>query len=160
MRHNAAMTDPFAPPSSTPPERPSGDPFVSPASAPAYGEPVYGAPYAASAQPRNGFGTTALVLGILSVLTSFTVLLGVLLGVLAITFGFLGRSRAKRKQATNGGMAIAGILTGVAGTAIAVLIVVAFLGSDRGRTYLDCVRDAVTTEQTQVCQDQLTDSFR
>ena len=154
------MTDPFAPPGSTPPAAPSGDAYAPPTGAPIYGSPVYGAPQAASGPMRNGFGTTALVLGILAVLTSLTVVLGVILGVLAVIFGFLGRRRARRQEATNGGMALAGILTGLAGIVIGVLIVVTFLNSARGRTYLDCVRNAVTNEQARVCQDQLTNSFR
>ena len=153
------MTDPFTPPGSTPPDQPPtyGSP---PPGTPTYGTPVYGAPSGGASLARNGFGTTALVLGILSVLTSLTVFLGVILGVLAVIFGFLGRRRARRHEATNGGMALAGLLTGAAGVAVSVLLVVAFLGSERGQNYLNCVRDAVTTEQTQVCQDQLTNSFR
>jgi hypothetical protein len=164
------MTDPFAPPGSTPPEQPPGDPYAPPTGAPlygapvygapVYGAPVYGAPVGSAALARNGFGTTALVLGILAVLTSLTVVFGVLLGVLAVIFGFLGRRRARRQEATNGGMALAGMLTGAAGIVIGVLIVVAFLDSDRGRAYLDCVGNAVTNQQAQVCQDQLTHSFR
>ncbi len=153
------MTDPFAPPGSTPPERPPGDPYAPPASPPMYGAPVYGAPSGAPGAARNGFGTTALVLGILAVLTSLTVVLGVIFGLLAIVFGFLGRRRARRQEATNGGMALAGMLIGAAGLAIGVLIVAAFLGSDRGRAYLDCMGEAFTNEEAQVCQDQLIDSF-
>lgn len=150
------MTDPFTPPGSTPAQPPAGDPYAPPT----YGSPVYGAPAGSSSVARNGLGTTALVLGILAVLTSLTVVLGILLGVLAVIFGFLGRRRARRQEATNGGMALAGLLTGAAGIAIGVLILVAFFGSQRGKNYIDCVRNAVTTEQTRVCQDQLTNSFR
>jgi hypothetical protein len=160
MRQDDAMTDPFAPPGSTPPEQPSDAPYAPPTGVPVYGEPVYGAPHGAPAPAQNGFGTTALVLGILALLSSVTVLFGVLLGVLAVIFGILGVRRARRKEATNGGMAIAGLVTGALGLVVSVLIVVAFLASERGRTYIDCVRNAVTTEQTQLCQDQLTNSFR
>ena len=45
---------------------------------------------------RNGLGTAALVLGILALVTCWTVIGGVVLGVLAVIFGFIGRGRVKR----------------------------------------------------------------
>lgn len=140
------MTDPFAPPPTEPP----------PYGAPVYGAPAYGGPVVA----RNGFGTTALVLGILATLGSLFVLPGIVLGIIAIVFGFLGRRRAKRQQATNGGAALAGLISGAVGLAISVAIIVVFLGSDRGRAYLTCVRDATTTVEQNACRDSLIDSYR
>jgi len=63
--------------------------------------------------PRNGLGTAALVLGIVGLLLVITVAGGVICGVLAIVFGFVGHSRAKRGVATNGGAAIAGAVMGI-----------------------------------------------
>ena len=99
---------------------------------PAYGQPAYGQPPYGQAPPgqaRNGLGVAALVLGILAVLTGFF-LIGGLLGVVAIILGFLGRGRAKRGEATNGGMALAGIILGVIGvllTAVVIAIGASFL---------------------------------
>jgi hypothetical protein len=154
MRQDDHMTDPFAPPPSDPTP-------ASPFGAPVYGAPVYGAPAeGAAVVPRNGFGTTALVLGILATLGSLFVIPGIVLGVPAIGFGFLGRRRAKRLQATNGGLALWGVISGVVGLAISGGIVALFLVSDRGRAYLDCVRVAPTTVAQNACRDSLIDSYR
>ncbi|MFC9428531.1 DUF4190 domain-containing protein [Streptomyces sp. NPDC056987] len=72
----------------------------------------------------NGMGITALVLGILAVVTFCFWGLGIILGVLALIFGFVGRGRAQRGEANNAGMALAGIILGAIGT----LISAAFLG--------------------------------
>ncbi|MFC0845819.1 DUF4190 domain-containing protein [Streptomyces noboritoensis] len=83
---------------------------------PGYG---YGHPgWTGMGAPLNGFGTTALVLGIVSVVLFCLWGLGIILGILALIFGFLGRGRAKRGQATNGGQALAGIILGAVGIVV------------------------------------------
>ncbi|WP_329401976.1 DUF4190 domain-containing protein [Streptomyces melanogenes] len=83
---------------------------------PGYG---YGHPgWTGMGAPLNGFGTTALVLGIISVVLFCMWGLGIILGILALVFGFLGRGRAKRGQATNGGQALAGIILGAVGIVV------------------------------------------
>ncbi|MFE3829300.1 DUF4190 domain-containing protein [Streptomyces sp. NPDC059092] len=96
-----------------------------------YGYPGYpNAPYSGYGQtgwqqaPSNGMGITALVLGILAVVTFCFWGIGIILGVLALIFGFVGRGRAQRGEANNAGMALAGIILGAIGT----LISAAFLG--------------------------------
>lgn len=131
--------------------------------APAYGQPSYGAP--AYGQPgyadpndgrpkRNGMGIAALVLGILALLTSWTILGGIVFGLLAIVLGFLGRGLAKRGEATNGGMALAGLVTGLIGLLISVGLLVAgarVLSSDTGKQLTDCVSKA-GNDQVKVAQ--------
>ncbi|WP_406136341.1 DUF4190 domain-containing protein [Streptomyces sp. NBC_01089] len=68
--------------------------------------------------PANGFGVAALVLGILSVVIFCAWGLGIILGTLALIFGILGRKRAGRGQANNGGMALAGIILGPIGIVV------------------------------------------
>lgn len=94
---------------------------------PAYGQPqaygqaqVYGAP-----QTSNGYATAAMVLGILSLLLFWTFGVGIVLGILAIVFGILGRNRAA-EMSVNGmaGRATAGVVTGVLGTIGGVLFIV------------------------------------
>ncbi|GHA25464.1 hypothetical protein GCM10010329_56040 [Streptomyces spiroverticillatus] len=58
-----------------------------------------------------------MVLGILSICL-FCMYLGVVLGPLGLIFGILGRKKAARGEATNAGMALAGIITGSIGLAI------------------------------------------
>ncbi|CAM5674134.1 hypothetical protein SALBM311S_00488 [Streptomyces alboniger] len=70
--------------------------------------PGYGMP----PQPSNGMGTTGLVLGIIGVVCSVTFFLwffGVILGILGIIFGAIGRGKANRGEATNRGAATAGL---------------------------------------------------
>ncbi|MEU7153662.1 DUF4190 domain-containing protein [Streptomyces sp. NPDC045470] len=69
-------------------------------------------PYWAPAGPNNGYGTAALVLGIVGATLCFTMVIGFLLGVLAIVFGILGRAKAARGEADNGGSALAGVVLG------------------------------------------------
>lgn len=121
---------------------------------PAYGQGGYGqgAPYGGyppaygqERPKRNGLGIAALVLGILSIVLFFTVIGGIVLGIAAIVLGFIGRGRAKRGEASNGGMAIAGILTGLIGILIPVGIAVAaalFFNSTTGRQLTDCLNRA------------------
>ncbi|MEU2790688.1 DUF4190 domain-containing protein [Streptomyces sp. NPDC007100] len=73
---------------------------------------------------NNGFGTAALILGILGTVLGVTVFFGFLLGVLAIVFGGVGRAKVTKGEADNGGTALAGIILG----AVAVLLSVVMLG--------------------------------
>ncbi|MCW2598930.1 MAG: hypothetical protein JWM02_759 [Frankiales bacterium] len=123
------MTDPFNPPTGDQPQRPvspygtpvSPPPYPAPPyGAPQYGAPLYGAPIAGPT--RNGFGVAALVLGIASLVLFWVPALDVVLAVLAIVFAALGRKRAARHEATNGGMAIAGLVCGILGLIGAALI--------------------------------------
>ncbi|MFG3292298.1 DUF4190 domain-containing protein [Streptomyces sp. NPDC048179] len=79
--------------------------------------------------PNNGLGTASLVTGIISAVGFCLWPVALVMGVLAIVFGAIGRGRVKRGEATNGGQALAGIICGSAGLALAVgfiaLIVVA-----------------------------------
>ncbi|WP_307798861.1 DUF4190 domain-containing protein [Streptomyces beijiangensis] len=74
--------------------------------------------------PTNGFGIAGMVLGILSVVIFCAWGIGIVLGVLALIFGILGRKRANRGEASNGGMALAGIILG----SIGIVVSSAFLG--------------------------------
>lgn len=84
---------------------------------------------------RNGLGVAALVLGILGALIGvvpFLFIVAGTLGLLAVIFGFVGRARATRRQASNGGMALAGAILGIvamAGATWGVVRVVLFVDS-------------------------------
>jgi hypothetical protein len=104
--------------------------------------PGYGAP---SAQPRNGFGIAALVLGLLAVVLSWTIIGGGVFGILALVFGLLGRARAKRGEATNGGLSVAGVILGLLGLLITIGLIVFgvfVLNSPAGRSYQQCVQQS------------------
>jgi hypothetical protein len=74
--------------------------------APAGMPSVYGAPRAL----QNGYGTAALVLGIVGLL-----LFGCILGPLAIVFGAMGISKVNKGLATNKGAATTGLVLGIVG---------------------------------------------
>ncbi|MEU3714042.1 hypothetical protein [Streptomyces catenulae] len=120
------MSVPAPPGDQQPTGRPDGagrDPWAPP---PPGAEPVGPAPYPVVApwgapQPRNGMGISALVLGFTGVvLAAFIVLfwLAWLPAVLALIFGGIGISQARKGVATNRGMALAGVLLGGLGLLI------------------------------------------
>ncbi|MDN0199759.1 DUF4190 domain-containing protein [Streptomyces sp. S.PNR 29] len=126
----------FGPPSQ-PPQQPAPG-YGYPQSGPGYGYPSGPAHpatppaaypqtpgYAMPTQPSNGMGTTGLVLGIIGVVCSLTFFLwffGVVLGILAIIFGAIGRGKANRGEATNKGAATAGLVCGIVATVLLPLL--------------------------------------
>src|SRR3954466_6672175 len=172
-------TSPATPnePEGTPPPPPPGAPGTSPygqgppgtspyGAAPPYGVPPgQPAPYGAApyggpgGPPRNGLGTAALVLGIVAIPGILTVVLGILLGLLALIFGIIGRKRYSRREATNGGAAMAGAILG--GVALAISIILIAVGATFFAKHKsdieklrDCINNAQTQQQRQACQDQ------
>lgn len=84
--------------------------------------------------PQNGLSTASLVLGIISLVIFCLWPVAIILGVLAVILGFVGRRRAKRGESTNPGQALAGIICGAVGVVLGVTLVVllftAWDGSD------------------------------
>lgn len=105
--------------------------------------------------PKNGIGVAALVVAIIALLS---VVGGVVLGVVAIILGFLGWGRARRGEANNGAVAIAGIVLGFLSIIEAIVVIgFAVWGFDRagGTDYVDCLSKAGNDEQAiQQCADQ------
>ncbi|MFI8370800.1 DUF4190 domain-containing protein [Streptomyces sp. NPDC085466] len=132
------------------PPGPAAPGYGHPAAGPAYGYPAAGAPTTYGYPPAgpmpygplpgqsNGLGTAGMVLGIIG--TCLFWLWGVpaiVLGVLALIFGILGRKRVNRGEASNGGAATAGIVLGtvslVLGTAFLAFIVWAVMVTEEYR---------------------------
>ena len=111
---------------------------------PGYGDPGYGGGY--ERPKRNGFGIAALILGILALLTAFIPVLGLFLaipfGLAALVLGFLGRRRAKRGEASNGGLALAGLILGVLALVVTVAFTAFVLTRSEVRDAIDCVSQA------------------
>ena len=80
---------------------------------------------------RNGPGTAALVIGVVSLVLALLVLFAPLslpLGVLAAILGGVGMSRASRGEADNRSHAVAGLVTGVLSILLAIVIGIGFVG--------------------------------
>ncbi|MEC4020143.1 DUF4190 domain-containing protein [Streptomyces sp. H27-D2] len=118
-----------------PPQPPQPPP--QPPQQPGYGYPVasnyptappvqpYGYPgQGGYGMPRNGMGTAGLVCGIIGLVCGIIAVFwffALILGVLAIIFGGVGRGRVKRGEATNSSPATAGIVLGVLSLAFPLL---------------------------------------
>ena len=84
---------------------------------PGYGPPQY------PPQPRNGFGITALVVGLVAICLGLVPLFGlgaIMGGIVAVIFGLLGFARTRRGLATNRIMSLAGTGAGVVAGALGV----------------------------------------
>jgi hypothetical protein len=147
-----------------PPEEPYATPTGPPPDRPAAPAPYAQAPYAAAhaaGVPRNGLGTAALVLGILGLLSFWTVIGGLVLGLLGLIFGIIGYRRARRHEATNSGMALAGAITGGIGLALGLLILaVVGVFFIHHKTDLQQLRSCLQHAQTHGEQQQCRDDFQ
>lgn len=90
------------------------------------GQPYqYGAAYGYVAPPeKNALGIWSLVLGILSVIMLFSCGVGFLAGIPAVITGHLSRKAQKEGLADNGGMGLAGLITGWVTIGLTLLAVV------------------------------------
>nr|WP_235857603.1 DUF4190 domain-containing protein [Paenibacillus albiflavus] len=75
-----------------------------------------------SAPPRtNGKAVAALVLGILSLVIPYA---GFIIGIIAIVFAKLANDEIKRTGEAGKGMATAGMVTGIIGTALYAIVII------------------------------------
>ena len=143
---------PEAPPSPPPYPYAPGQPYPPPPPQPYTG---YSAPPVA---PRNGLGIASLVIAIIGLVTCASVVLGVILGIVAVVIGFAARGRVKRGEANNGGVAVAGIVLGFVAIVASLAFVAIWVSVFRevgGQDYVDCVRKAGNDSgQVQRCADQ------
>jgi hypothetical protein len=153
------MTEPTDQPPTPPPPPPSGQPGG------AYYPPPPPMPYAGQgAVPpvrRNGMGTAALILAIIALLICwipFVGFLGLILGIVAMILGFVGRGRAKRGEANNSGVALGGIVLGffaVLGAIAASAIFFFIIKESGGGDFIDCMNKAGQDQNAQqACADQ------
>ncbi|MEU9126656.1 DUF4190 domain-containing protein [Kitasatospora sp. NPDC048540] len=118
-----AAADPWAPPGPWQDEGAASghDPAALPGPGP--GVP-YWPPYPMpAAEPRNGLGVAAMVLGITGTVLSLLLVvfwLSWLPALLAVVFGAIGLGLVRKGRATNRGMALAGVVLGAAGLLISV----------------------------------------
>lgn len=162
---------------------PSGKPDTPPMAPPPAGQPQY--PYAyppgpypggyppppmpygdyyaqAPVAPRNGLGIAALVVAIIALVASFSVAGGIVLGIVAVVLGFVGRGRVKRGEADNGGVALAGIVLGVLAIVVGLAFIAVWVGLFKevgAGDYFDCLQQAGQDRvKVQGCSDQFRQS--
>ena len=93
---------------------------------PAYGQGPSGYPgYGSASTERNSLGVWSLVLGIVSVALCCLVI-GVVPGAFGIWLGIRGRQAVARGQATNGGVALTGIILSVIGILVGLYFLLSF----------------------------------
>ncbi|MGZ8715086.1 MAG: DUF4190 domain-containing protein [Mycobacterium sp.] len=153
------VTPPPPPPPPSAPPPPSYGPYPG-----SYPPPPQASPYGGYAPPpsapQNGLGIASLVTAIIALLS---VVGGVVLGVVAVILGFMGWGKAKRGEATNGGVAVAGIVLGFLSIIEAVVVIGLFIwgfGEVGGTDYVDCLsRAGSDQEAVQQCADQFTSNL-
>jgi hypothetical protein len=139
-----------------PPQYPGGYPPPPPQPYSGYTPPPTG--------PKNGLGIASLIIAIIGLVTSASVVLGIILGIVAVAIGFAGRGRVKRGEADNSGVATAGIVLGV----VAILGGLAFIpvwvgvfNQVGGSSYVDCLNNAGQDQaKIQKCADQFRDDLQ
>jgi hypothetical protein len=115
------------------------------------------------APPSNAMGRAAFVLAVLALLSCWFVL-GGLVGIVAAVLGTVAWSRARRGRATNGGLALAAALMGLAAAVIAGLIIaglsIFYLNHrDDIHSYQDCKRVARTAQDRSDCLNRFKNSL-
>jgi hypothetical protein len=114
--------DPSAAPYPGPPAvAPYAPPFPVPAAGPYPPQPYAPVGYSQAARPMSGAAVIALVLGIITVLGGFFLLLPTML---AWVFAYLGMRETASREKAGRGLAITGIVLAGVGTALTLLLVV------------------------------------
>ncbi len=112
--------------------------------------------------PRNGLGIAALIVAIIALVTSFSIAGGVVLGIIAVILGFMGRGRVKRGEADNGGVATSGIVLGLVAIVVGLAFIAIWVGlfNEVGAgDYFDCLQQAGQDRtKVQQCSDQFRQS--
>jgi len=164
------------PPYPYPPAPYQGGPYQG---GPYPGGPYHGGPYqggyppppmqygdyypAGPAAPKNGLGTAALVIAIVALISSVSVVGGILLGVVAVILGVIARGRVKSGEANNGGVALAGIILGIISIIAGLAFIAIWVGLFRevgAGGYIDCLQRAgQDSAAVQQCSDEFRESM-
>jgi len=108
--------------------------------------------YGQQASGTDGVAVAALIIGILSLLTSWFVL-GGLGGIVALILGIIGLSRVKKNRSGGRGMAITGIVTGALAMVVAVVVFFVAVLGDTAVELEQCLRE----NPQEVCEQQFED---
>jgi hypothetical protein len=86
-------------------------------------------PYPPAIQPKNGLGIAGFVVGLVGLLFSFIPIIGVVawpMVIIGLVLSIVGVARANKGEATNKGLAIAGVACSLVGLAMCILYAAAF----------------------------------
>jgi hypothetical protein len=85
-------------------------------------------PYSyAQPAPRNGLGVAALILALVAVpflISGLTAPISIVLGLIAVPLALVGLGRVRRREATNRGMTITGLVLGLAAIVLGIAAIV------------------------------------
>ncbi|MGU3651605.1 DUF4190 domain-containing protein [Mycolicibacterium sp. A43C] len=116
--------------------------------------------------PRNGVGAGALMVAVAALVFSWSVIGGVIGGIIAVVLGVTGRGRARRGEADNGPVAIAGMALGALAVVVGIAAVPVwsgFLGDAGVGDYLSCMEKAIGESGTSLdpaAQQKCENEFR
>jgi len=119
-------------------------------------------PSYSSSQPEarplgSGMAIASLVLGILALVTFWTIFGGILLGLIAIVLGVIALGRVRKGRAAGRGLAIAGVVLGTLGLLLSlafVALTVWVFNSSGGSNLTECLADAGNDQvKIEKCQD-------
>lgn len=166
MTQPPEWSDPTGPSQSAPPPPAAPYPYTYPPGPYPGGYPAPPMPYGGyqpyPAVVRNGLGVGALVIGILALVGSFSVAGGVIGGLVAVVLGVAGRARARRGEASNGGVALAGIVVGALAIAAGLTFVAIWVGLFNqvgAGDYFACLQQAgQDRDQVQLCAEEFRQS--
>jgi ABC-type dipeptide/oligopeptide/nickel transport system permease component len=108
---------------------------------------------------KNGLAVAALILGILACVLFWTVIGGILVGLIAVVLGIIAAVKARGGRAPHRAMAIIGTVLGALALIASVIIVavgVSILNSSEFKNFNDCVRHV----HSQADRDQCTKDFK
>ncbi|MFE9458272.1 DUF4190 domain-containing protein [Streptomyces californicus] len=120
-------------------------------------------PYGGQAPARtNGFAVAALVLGLLACLFFWTIVGGLLLGLLALIFGIVAALRTRQGRAPRRVMAIVGTVfgaLGLIGSAIVLVAAISVFDSQEFKNFEDCVDKATSQSAEDRCTEDFVDEL-
>jgi hypothetical protein len=125
-------------------QRPTDQPHDVPLPPPP-GQPAQVVSQVTQPAPTNGLATAGLVCGIVGLVLFWTIWGGIILGILGIVFGAVGRGRASQ-GAPNRGQATAGLTLGVAAVIGSILFTILLANvisssEDKFDQIAECVMD-------------------